>query len=84
MEAAQERQVPGKRDLGPMRHIWGNASSPVLHENKLIVLCGPGPESRLVALDPENGKTVWENDLPEAKGKPDQYKGAWNLSLIHI
>src|SRR4051812_25753081 len=53
------------RDLGPMRHIWGNASSPVLHDDKLIVLCGPGPESRLVALDPENGKTLWQNDLPE-------------------
>jgi len=87
--AAADGKPQWRRDLGPMHHIWGNASSPVLHENKLIVLCGPGPESRLVALDPENGKTLWENGLseakgdPTAKGKPDEYKGAWNTPVVH-
>ena len=52
-----------------MRHIWGNASSPILHENKLILLCGPGPETRLIALDANDGHPLWQNDLPEAKGK---------------
>jgi outer membrane protein assembly factor BamB len=72
------------RDLGPMRHIWGNASSPVLHDDKLVLLCGPGPETRLIALDPETGQTVWQNDLPEAKGKsPDEWKGAWNTPVVY-
>jgi outer membrane protein assembly factor BamB len=67
-----------------MRHIWGNASSPVLHDDKLILLCGPGPETRLVALNPDDGTTLWQNDLPEAKGKaPDEWKGAWNTPVVH-
>jgi len=82
-EAADGRPL-WHRDLGPMRHIWGNASSPVLQDGKLILLCGPGPETRLVALDPENGDPTWQNDLPEAKGKgPDEWKGAWNTPVVH-
>ena len=72
------------RDLGPFRHVWGNAASPVLHEDKLILNLGPGPESRLVALDAASGKTLWENDLPEAKGKaPDHWKGSWSTPVLH-
>jgi outer membrane protein assembly factor BamB len=70
------------RDLGPMHHIWGNASSPVLHGGAVIQLCGPGPETRLVALDAKTGQTLWENPLPEAKGKPDQFKGAWGTPVV--
>src|SRR5204862_7879267 len=40
-----------QRDLGPFRHIWGNASSPVLDGNTLFLQLGPGPEARLMALD---------------------------------
>ena len=71
------------RDVGPMDHIWGNASSPVLHDGKVIQLCGPGPETRLVALDQETGKTVWENPIDEAKGKREQYKGSWGTPVLH-
>lgn len=72
------------RDLGPARHIWGNASSPVLHDNKLILLWGPGPEARLVALDPESGRALWQNDLPEAKPKSaDEWKGSWATPVVH-
>jgi len=71
------------RDLGPMRHIWGNASSPVLYEGTVIQLCGPGPETRLIALDAKNGNPVWENPLDEAKGKPDLYKGSWGTPVLH-
>jgi outer membrane protein assembly factor BamB len=71
------------RDLGPMNHIWGNASSPVLYEGTVIQLCGPGPETRLVALDAKNGTPVWENPLDEAKGKHDLYKGSWGTPVLH-
>jgi outer membrane protein assembly factor BamB len=72
-----------RRDLGPMHHIWGNASSPVLIGEQVIQLCGPGPEARLVALDAKTGKTLWENPLDEAKGKPDQFKGGWGTPVLH-
>src|SRR3954452_6048676 len=73
-----------RRDLGPFRPIWGNAASPVIHRESVILNLGPGPESRLVALDANSGKTLWENDLPEAKGKkPDEWKGSWSTPLVH-
>ena len=72
-----------RRDLGPMNHIWGNASSPVLVGDRLFLLCGPGPEARLLALNADNGQTLWENDIAEARGKPDQFKGAWNSPVVH-
>ena len=71
------------RDLGPFNHIWGNAGSPVLHDGKVILLVGPGPETRLLALDPATGETVWKNDLAEAKGdKPDHWKGSWGTPVV--
>lgn len=72
------------RDLGPVRHIWGVGSSPVLHGDKLILNFGPGPASRLIALDAGTGKTLWENELPEARGKsPEEWKGSWSTPVIH-
>ena len=72
------------RDLGPFNHVWGNGSSPVLHDEKLFLNLGPGPESRLVALNAATGKTAWETDLPEAKGKsPDEWKGSWSTPVLH-
>jgi outer membrane protein assembly factor BamB len=55
----------------------------VLHKETVILNLGPGPESRLVALDANSGKTVWQNDLPEAKGKSEAYKGSWSTPVIH-
>jgi outer membrane protein assembly factor BamB len=73
-----------QRDLGPFRHIWGNASSPVLYKETVILNLGPGPESRLVALSAKTGATVWQNDLPEARGKdPDEWKGSWSTPVVH-
>jgi outer membrane protein assembly factor BamB len=72
------------RDLGPIRHIWGNAASPVLFKESVILNIGPGPESRLLALKAKDGSTLWENPLPEAKGKgPDEWKGSWGTPLVH-
>ena len=79
-----EGQELWRRDLGPFRHIWGNAASPVLFKETVILNLGPGPESRLIALKANTGETVWENPLPEAKGKgPDEWKGSWGTPLLH-
>lgn len=73
-----------RRDLGPVHHIWGNASSPVLYHDTVILNCGPGPATRLLAMNAATGETVWQNDLPEAKGKaPDEWKGSWSTPLLH-
>jgi outer membrane protein assembly factor BamB len=54
-----------QRDLGPQVHMWGNASSPVIHGDTVYIYHGPGVHSALYALNLKNGETRWEIDLPE-------------------
>lgn len=54
-----------QRDLGPQVHIWGNASSPVIHGDRVYLYHGPGEHSALYALDLSNGTIAWKVSLPE-------------------
>jgi len=54
-----------QRNLGPQVHIWGNASSPVIHGDTVYLYHGPGVHSALYALNLKNGDTQWKIDLPE-------------------
>lgn len=56
-----------KRDLGAIRHIWGNSSSPLLYKDLCIHYHGPGKGGYLIALDKHTGKTVWKYDEPDWK-----------------
>jgi outer membrane protein assembly factor BamB len=68
------------RDLGPCLHIWGNASSPVLYKNLVILNFGPNEKTFLVALNKANGQDVWRVDEP---GKPaKEYYGSWSTPVI--
>jgi len=58
-----------RRDLGKQHHTWGYGSSPVLHENLVIVNFGPGTNAFLIALDKKTGKTVWRHEVPEIEPK---------------
>jgi len=53
-----------RRDLGPQKHGWGYASSPVLHRELCLLNFGPGQRSFLIALDKRTGRTVWQYDVP--------------------
>jgi outer membrane protein assembly factor BamB len=64
-----------QKDLGPMDSgfflsptaQWGFASSPVLHEGKVVVLCDVQKESFLALFDLIDGKEIWRtarNDVP--------------------
>lgn len=53
-----------KNDLGRCTHMWGYASSPVIHEGKVIQFVGPGEETFLAAVDLITGKTLWRTDEP--------------------
>lgn len=79
------------RDLGPIDHIWGHASSPVIYRDLAIVYHGPGPGSRLMALEKRTGKTVWEWQEPTwdtrdrtdgFKGRDDGVEGTWSTPII--
>ncbi len=63
------------RDLGVLytgaydapEYEWGNASSPIIYRNLVIVQCDTSKESFLTAVDIETGKTVWKtvrDELP--------------------
>ena len=55
------------RDLGDMRTRkgWGEATSPVVHDNSLVVNWDHEDQSFIAVLDVESGKTVWKCDRDE-------------------
>ena len=52
-------------DLGPQKHIWGYAASPVLHGDLCILNFGPGERSFIVAVNKKTGKEVWRFNVPK-------------------
>ena len=46
-------------DLGPLRHMWGLAASPVLLGDKVIQLCDNEHDSYLAAFDKKSGRELW-------------------------
>jgi outer membrane protein assembly factor BamB len=53
------------RDFGKMNHMFGNASSPVLHGDLCLFNFGPDQKARLIAVDKQDGRTVWEIEPPK-------------------
>jgi len=53
-----------RRDLGPQKHVWGYASSPVVYRDLCFLNFGPGQRSFVIALDKKTGATVWQRDAP--------------------
>jgi outer membrane protein assembly factor BamB len=74
-----------RKDLGPQVHIWGNASSPVIHGEWVYLWVGPGERQFLVALNKKTGEEVWRHDEPA--GHPglkqgDPWVGSWSTPVI--
>ena len=74
-------------DLGPQKHIWGYAASPVLHGDLCILNFGPGERSFIVAVDKRTGKEVWRFNIPlpavnEGPGGEPGYAGSWNTGFV--
>jgi outer membrane protein assembly factor BamB len=74
-----------KKDLGEFIHVWGTASSPVLHGEHVILWCGPGERQFLVALNKKTGEEVWRHDEPGGHPglkKGDPWVGSWSTPVI--
>jgi len=73
-----------KRDVGPLRHIWGNAASPVLSGDRVYLNCGPGPRTFLLALDKRTGSEAWKVEIPGGleDGGGDKWTGSWSTPLV--
>jgi outer membrane protein assembly factor BamB len=77
------------RDLGPQKHIWGNAASPVIYHDLCILNYGPGERQFLIAVDKKTGKTIWQVDEPggltgDKKTTPDKptWVGSWSTPIV--
>ncbi len=64
------------RDLGKLDHMFGNSISPILYRDLCILNFGPDAKARLIALNKQDGTTVWEVQPP----KPDDKEYALALA----
>ncbi len=78
-----------QKDLGEFRHIWGYASSPVIHNGRVYLNCGPGARTFVTCLDLADGETVWQTDEPggdddetSAPGEASMWAGSWSTPLV--
>jgi len=65
------------RDLGDMvtRSGWGEANTPVIHQNSLVVSWDHEGDSSLYVLDPKTGDIRWSVPRDEVSG--------WSTPLVH-
>lgn len=71
-------------DVGKLEHVWGNASSPILHGDLCLHWAGPGPRQFLVALNKKTGAKVWETPEPGGDSglTSKRFLGSWSSPII--
>ena len=52
--------------LGPFNNVNGHGSSPILVDDKILLICDQDTNSFLIALDKNTGRVRWKTDRPEA------------------
>ncbi|MBI3858126.1 MAG: PQQ-binding-like beta-propeller repeat protein [Planctomycetes bacterium] len=75
------------RDLGVFDHMWGEGTSPVIHDGKIFLNSGPSKKKVFVAaFKLDSGETIWEKEEPFKgngdKNEDDQYMGSWCTPLV--
>jgi outer membrane protein assembly factor BamB len=76
-----------KRDLGEFDHMWGEGTSPVIHDGCVYLNSGPDKKKVFVAaFKLATGETVWEKEEP-FKGNGDNNEdgkpmGSWATPVI--
>jgi outer membrane protein assembly factor BamB len=67
------------RDLGEFHHIWGEASSPVIHGEYVYQICGPGERTFVICLNRQTGETVWQSPMEPggSVSSNGRYVGTW-------
>jgi outer membrane protein assembly factor BamB len=75
-----------RKDLGKFIHIWGTASSPLIHDDLVYLWCGPGERQFLIALNKKTGDQVWRHEEPGGKdgldNKSENWIGSWSTPVI--
>jgi outer membrane protein assembly factor BamB len=68
------------RNLGTCIHMWGNASSPVIYKDHVILNFGPGERTFLIAINKKNGTDAWK--IEERVGTVREYVGSWSTPVV--
>lgn len=63
------------RDLGRLEHMFGNAISPVIVGDLVVVNFGPGVGARLVGVDKRTGDVKWEQQPPKVDPSEQRLAG---------
>jgi outer membrane protein assembly factor BamB len=73
-----------RRDLGKCEQIWGNASSPILYRDLVLLNFGPGERTFLIALDKRSGRDAWKVEEPGGKygTAPSEWIGSWSTPVV--
>ena len=78
-------------DLGEFKHMWGYGTSPVIHEDRVILHSGPGKRVFIAAFALADGKELWRSEEPingdgEYRLKDESfdkgYMGSWCTPII--
>jgi len=71
-------------DLGKQSHMWGFASSPVIHGDLCLMYFGPGETAALLAVDKHTGKEAWRvKDPPiEKRKRTDGFRGQEEKGVV--
>ncbi|MCA9077465.1 MAG: PQQ-binding-like beta-propeller repeat protein [Planctomycetaceae bacterium] len=76
-------EVLWSQQMGEFHHIWGYGSSPILHGDKVIQLCGPGVRTKLVAFRLSDGYILWETPEPgSTDSEAGRYKSTWSTPVV--
>ncbi|MDR3182756.1 MAG: PQQ-like beta-propeller repeat protein [Planctomycetaceae bacterium] len=81
-------KIVWRKSFGVPESTYGYASSPAIHNGKVIVQYdvgdGSGAKSKIVALDAKSGKTVWETarTLPNSWSSPTLQKIGGQYQVI--
>jgi outer membrane protein assembly factor BamB len=55
-----------KHPLDSFENVYGMGASPVVAEDKVVLVCDQNQSSFIMALNRDTGKVVWRADRPEA------------------
>jgi outer membrane protein assembly factor BamB len=55
-----------RHELGPFNNIYGMGASPILVDDKVILVCDQSTDSYVLALSKADGNVAWKTDRPEA------------------
>lgn len=54
-------------ELGPFNNAYGMASSPIVADGLVVLICDQSTGSFMMAVDKDTGKLRWRHERPEAK-----------------